>query len=110
MPTGNCSRRTVAKFTVTRVNGRGYAVVDDQGVPVTAYSKDRSYTVLACAAKNQALDRAAKVITRPCLRCSKPFESQGIHNRLCGHCRHSSSAEGEPVGYSFGSMTGRRRA
>lgn|GEM_PF-1347309 len=24
--------------------------------------------------------------TRPCLRCRKPFESEGSHNRLCGPC------------------------
>ena len=23
---------------------------------------------------------------RPCLRCRKPFESEGPHNRLCGSC------------------------
>lgn len=24
--------------------------------------------------------------TRPCLRCRKPFESEGPHNRLCKAC------------------------
>lgn len=24
--------------------------------------------------------------TRPCLRCRRPFESEGPHNRLCGPC------------------------
>lgn len=31
--------------------------------------------------------------TRPCLRCQKPFLSEGIHNRLCNPCRSMSSAE-----------------
>jgi hypothetical protein len=32
-----------------------------------------------------------------------------IHNRMCGRCRTASLAEGEPVGHSFGAMTGRWR-
>lgn len=27
-----------------------------------------------------------ETVTRPCLRCRKPFESEGAHNRLCGLC------------------------
>lgn len=26
----------------------------------------------------------------PCMTCGKPFNSEGKHNRLCGHCRHLS--------------------
>lgn len=26
-------------------------------------------------------------ITRPCLCCQRPFESEGKHNRLCDPCR-----------------------
>jgi hypothetical protein len=26
--------------------------------------------------------------TRPCLRCRKPFESEGIHHRLCLDCNN----------------------
>lgn len=29
--------------------------------------------------------------TRPCLRCRKPFESGGKHNRLCGPCGNRAS-------------------
>lgn len=25
--------------------------------------------------------------SRACMTCEKPFESEGIHNRLCKHCR-----------------------
>lgn len=25
-------------------------------------------------------------VKRPCLRCRKPFESEGAHHRLCGAC------------------------
>ncbi len=27
-----------------------------------------------------------ETVTRPCLPCRKPFESEGPHNRLCGPC------------------------
>ena len=30
--------------------------------------------------------------SRNCLRCQKPFESEGIHNRLCGNCSSAASA------------------
>jgi hypothetical protein len=29
---------------------------------------------------------ARETKTRPCLRCRKPFESEGAHHRLCGVC------------------------
>ena len=106
---GNQSRFKPAPFNVQHFTGRGYAVVDDKGTLVTAIYRDRGAVVLACDAKNTAAQQKAKAIPRPCLRCGAQFQSAGIHNRMCGHCRHASSAEGEPVGYSFGAMTGRRR-
>jgi len=33
--------------------------------------------------------------TRPCLRCRKPFESEGAHHRLCGPCSNR-AAETSP--------------
>lgn len=38
--------------------------------------------------RQKAADLAARKATRPCMCCGKPFESEGIHNRLCGYCRH----------------------
>ncbi len=106
---GNQSRFKPALFNVKCVTGRGYAVVNGVGAVVSAFTKDRSAAEASCEAKTAAALYAAKAIARPCLRCGKAFDSVGIHNRMCGNCRHSSSAEGEPVGYSFGAMTGRRR-
>lgn len=37
------------------------------------------------AAEEQCM--AARRRTRPCMRCSNPFESEGSHNRLCDPCR-----------------------
>lgn len=30
---------------------------------------------------------------RPCMCCSRPFPSEGIHNRLCGLCRRGDGTE-----------------
>ena len=106
---GNQSRFQAVPFRTKFFPGQGYAVVDDAGAVVSAFTKEQARAELACAAKVDAVQRAAKVITRPCLRCGKDFQSKGIHNRMCGDCRHTGSAEADPVGYSFGSMTGRRR-
>lgn len=107
---GNQSRFQAVPFRTKRFPGQGYAIVDDTGDVVSAFTKDRAAAEVACEAKVAAAQRATKVITRPCLRCGKDFQSKGIHNRMCGDCRHTGSAEADPVGYSFGSMTGRRRA
>lgn len=31
-------------------------------------------------------DEIVETTTRPCLRCRKPFESEGAHHRLCLPC------------------------
>ncbi len=33
-------------------------------------------------------DEIVETVTRPCLRCRKPFESEGSHHRLCHPCAH----------------------
>lgn len=35
-------------------------------------------------------------IVRPCLRCRRPFASEGPHNRMCGLCRVASVSPYEP--------------
>ncbi len=46
---------------------------------------------------------------RACMRCSKGFESDGPHNRMCDECRAAASAD-TPVTFSFGAIHGRKRA
>lgn len=36
--------------------------------------------------RRDADGNAPETVTRPCLRCRKPFESEGAHHRLCGMC------------------------
>lgn len=45
-------------------------------VPVKAYAKTSSTTAAPGFPK-----------TKKCLKCGKPFKSQGPHNHLCGDCR-----------------------
>ena len=35
----------------------------------------------------ESLLRPAKRSFRACMSCRRPFESEGIHNRLCGQCK-----------------------
>ncbi len=51
-----------------------------------------TYGTLAQAAgivgiRQKEANAAARKTTRPCMCCRKPFESEGIHNRLCSTCR-----------------------
>lgn len=33
--------------------------------------------------------RALRQIARPCITCTKPFDSEGPHNRMCPDCRNN---------------------
>ncbi len=41
--------------------------------------------------RKHAVERQAERTTmwRRCLRCRKPFASEGVHNRLCDTCRRT---------------------
>ncbi len=39
---------------------------------------------------------APKTRVIPCLRCSRPFPSEGAHNRVCRSCKHSSAWQSGP--------------
>jgi hypothetical protein len=41
-------------------------------------------------------DRKARVVTRPCMCCREPFDSEGPHNRMCHICRRRGSDPLEP--------------
>jgi hypothetical protein len=46
---------------------------------------------------------------RACLCCGLGFESEGIHNRMCGRCRLRASQD-QDAPFSFGAVHGRKRA
>ncbi|MCL6285585.1 hypothetical protein M3P21_18810 [Ruegeria sp. 2012CJ41-6] len=39
--------------------------------------------------KRDALEHAARMKERNCLRCATPFMSEGAHHRMCNGCRQS---------------------
>jgi hypothetical protein len=43
--------------------------------------------------------------TRECMCCQRPFQSEGIHNRLCGYCRGKEA--GSPAYTVSGGRTSR---
>lgn len=60
-----------------------------------------------CDLLNAALDASAKRGERACLCCGAPFESEGIHHRMCSRCR----AVSDPLaGYGLTGSSGGRKA
>jgi transposase-like protein len=45
---------------------------------------------------------------RPCLRCEKPFDSEGAHNRLCTYCTSEASRLFSPYAPDPGGSRGRQ--
>ena len=48
--------------------------------------------------RQKEADQAARRVTRACMCCAKPFDSEGIHNRLCRTCRYHNSDGWNPHG------------
>lgn len=40
--------------------------------------------------RRDVFDEPVETVTRPCLRCRRPFESEGAHHRLCYPCASES--------------------
>ena len=55
-----------------------------------------AYARTICATRQGEEDRKARVVTRPCMCCRAPFESEGVHNRMCQICRRLGSDPLEP--------------
>lgn len=52
--------------------------------PKTLMPRSTSLTLIA--AMSRAAPSAQLAVTRPCLRCRTPIESEGPHHRLCYGC------------------------
>lgn len=48
--------------------------------------------------RQKEADLAARRMTRTCMNCRNPFESEGIHNRMCTRCRSLSADDYNPYG------------
>ncbi len=94
------TRRTDARTVRARPKGRriGHRV-DGNGQlhwvtdPAGKVASKAYLTFREAAAKAEKLDEEAdrearfgKPRRRPCMCCGREFQSEGIHNRLCGYC------------------------
>lgn len=95
-----------ARWSMECVPGKGWRLVDPDGRPQSAFygAGDRAQSALDAA--QARADAARKRAVRPCLCCQKPFESEGIHNRLCSICRHR---EGSCDPYGLAPRSGRAK-
>lgn len=51
-------------------------------------------------------DEPVVITPRPCMCCRQTFESEGIHNRLCGNCRGKNV--GPDAAFHHGASGGRK--
>ena len=99
------SKPEYARWEVKFMTGRGYMVQSPTGEMHGPFAcKDNAETNRD---KWQAKDDLArKKINRPCMCCQKPFDSEGIHNRMCDVCR---KAGGEYDPHAVAPRNGRPR-
>jgi hypothetical protein len=78
--------------------GQGWRLVDPAGVPQLAVYANRERALTAMDAAQARTDAKLKRGTRACMCCRAPFESEGIHNRMCTRCRAQSADGWNPYG------------
>ena len=97
MATENHSAPKRASFRVEYMPGRGFVVVDPNGKNASSFYTQEAPALTTRDGAQKAWDAKHKRQNRPCMCCGKAFASEGIHNRLCGSCRHhSDSANASP--------------
>ncbi|MDT8856462.1 hypothetical protein RNZ50_15820 [Paracoccaceae bacterium Fryx2] len=93
MSTENWSKPGLARHQVVWVPGSGFVVVDPDGQRVGAPSDTRPQAERLRDEAQRAADAKAKRGPRACLCCGRVFESEGIHNRMCGPCRNRDTGD-----------------
>lgn len=86
-----------SRVEVFRVQYRasGLCVVTDGGGRQILLTRDREEAEKRALDESAAARERAKIKVRPCMCCHTPFQSDGVHNRLCNHCRR---APADPMG------------
>ncbi len=97
------------RYSVLKVEGGGFIIRDPEGDLGSKVYAKRDWAEEVAHRLQLSRDAASRAGPRRCMCCGQEFESSGIGNRLCLRCRHG-FGEADPQSYSFGSMTGRRRA
>lgn len=78
-----------SRFRVEYQTGRGYAVIDPDGIEVLKPTNPH-IAAARCDALQAAHDSRHKIGPRACLCCGETFVSEGIHHRMCTRCRGAS--------------------
>lgn len=99
------AKPALAKWQVVTRAAGAYVVYqpDGQVYKICTY-KSQAHAIVD--QKQRAADLAAKRMVRPCMRCEKPFQSEGIHNRMCDHCRRQND---ELIPFGIAPRSGRPR-
>ena len=83
---------------VRRLNSKAFHIVGLPGNVVSPEFAHRDQAERWLESQLQSLKGLTARRSRPCLRCSQAFDSEGPHNRMCGQCR----AQGDDTqAYSF---------
>lgn len=80
-----CPDTSRPRFEVARLDG-AWRIVDPAGQIVGGAHDNRARALTQRDILQAEADRRAKRMPRPCLCCGTPFDSEGIHNRLCKRC------------------------
>lgn len=87
-----CQKPKPNQYDVRYLSGMGYAVFGPDGRRVSTWYRDRAIPEAMREQKQREADERKKRGPRTCLCCSATFQSEGIHNRLCVHCRARATA------------------
>lgn len=76
-----------ACYRIEYITRHGYVICAPDGKRLPGVYRTRDLARERRDALQAEADRKAKRGPRACMSCEHTFFSEGIHNRLCGHCR-----------------------
>lgn len=76
-------------------SAHGFFVIDPDGEVAEGPFLSKALAERVCAKLQRDWEVRHRIGPRPCLCCGRTFHSEGIHNRMCGHCRGRSDHLGD---------------
>lgn len=86
-----------AKWQVVRRGEMTFTVYRPDGTVYDTFGSLQQASVTAGVRQREEDARARKTV-RTCMCCQNPFESEGIHNRMCTRCRAHGADSYSPYG------------
>lgn len=96
-----------ARYTIHRLGQNGYVVLDPLGRRAGEPVRFWQDAAKQAQELQREADRRRKAGPRPCMCCGHSFESEGVHHRLCGTCRHADTSDNP---YAYALPRGRKSA